>query len=220
MFTARYSISLDPALAGWVSAHAAHGAVGGSEAGAPEPPADAPSSSTPVGPFKAGGGSAYGVWGWQSGISRWGVRVPSGLAPEEDARWEDALGSSESDSEIDPDAHARAVAPCVLDNIATSPGYFHDLDNLHAAIQREGRYPPFEALMRSGDAKATGLSLFRPAPKQPLPHMLTAFDVVIGDTGYVFAKHDGGGNGGVARINRDKHGGSHESFRPIQCNYR
>jgi hypothetical protein len=98
--------------------------------------------------------------------------------------------------------------------------YFHDVDNLHRSIVRENRYPPLNGLMRGKDMRAVGRAVFRPVDKQPLPHVLTAFDVVVGETGYIFAQHDGRGNGGVRRINRDRHPESHESFRPIQCLYR
>ena len=223
-FTKRYAVEVDRTLSAWVAEHAA-----ASTGMASSPP---PSQQVPVvqadGSFALSEGSSsdqlHSLWSPGTGISKWSVTVPSGLAPSEDKPFAELIsgsiiGVSGVASAIDPDAHARSVAPCLLDHMYKGR-YFHDLDNAYNAIVRENRYPPLNAVMKSGDADAIGRSVFRPADKQPIPWVMTAFDVVVGDTGYVFAPHDAFGDPGLERINRDKHPGSHESFRPIECLYR
>ena len=87
------------------------------------------------------------------------------------------------------------------------------------AILSEGRYPPLNPLI-SGQATDAEMAtaLFRPAAAQPVPAVATFFNVVIGQTGYVFSPR--GSDGGFSTAVPRRSGPGGDSFRPIQCTYR
>jgi hypothetical protein len=213
-FTARYEVSVDANYDAWAAAAAGTVAEGDVAALPPAPRAQPGGGS--FAPGTSGDDAALlHLWGRTTGVTRWAVLPPAGLEPDESRAFAQ-LPRVREHLPIDPDAHARAFAPCLLDHMFTGT-YSHDLERLHRAIVQENRYPPLNDVLASGNSKATGLAVFRPADRQPLPQVLTAFDVVVGDTGYLFTPQ---GGSRVPRVTEKTRSGAHDSFRPIQCLYR
>ena len=102
----------------------------------------------------------------------------------------------------------------------------HPPPSLSTALMNENRYPPLTrgGLLEAGaDRLAVGQALFRPMLRQPVPAVLTAFDVTVDAVGYLYAPAQSGVPGGrvVGRAAPPSGAGAtFEHFRPIQCLYR
>ena len=219
-FSGRYTVHVAPAMAAWVA----------SGAPAASTPAQGEWIARPMGsvspPGGGGGGPFAGAptspWSPGAGIESWTVSIPRDLAPGPDSPWS---GLPLVEATINPWAHARAVSVCPLEQLPAGPRsssplpLFLDHNRMAKSLIQENRYPPLNALLAapggaSGEVDAAIASaLFRPPAQQPVPGVATFFNVVIGLTGYVFARPEGRG----PRVGPPV---GPEAFRPIQCLYR
>ena len=229
MFSGRYGVRVTAEMRAWIDANvdgkappplplaafAAPAATGDATPGA-----RSPFAAAPVSPWSPG-----------AGIVEWRVAVPDTLAPSADTPFSalsTAPGASwhASSALFNPWAHTRAVAQCPLRQMPVGPSVaplplFLDLETSITSLVNERRYPLLSPLLQAGgkDDAAMAKALFRSEAAQPVPGVATMFNVVIGQTGYIFTRPMGSGRrvGLPDGQNNDPAG---EAWRPIQCLYR